>query len=62
LGRRRANATFFESHGVDQALGLAYAMDLTPLITDIHLDPASFVQEFIQRFTQDVAARLQRLG
>jgi len=41
MGRRRANATFFESHGVDQTLGLAYAMDLTPLISDIQLDPAS---------------------
>jgi LmbE family N-acetylglucosaminyl deacetylase len=62
MGRRRANATFFESHGVDQSLAMAYAMDLTPLITDPDKDPASFVQEFIQRFTNDVAARLQRLG
>lgn len=61
MGRRRANATFFESHGVDQTLGLAYAMDLTPLISDTQLDPASWVQDFIQRFTDDVAARLQRL-
>ena len=30
LGRRRANATFFESHGVDQSDALAFAMDLTP--------------------------------
>ena len=28
LGRRRANATFFESHGVDQSDALAFAMDL----------------------------------
>ena len=31
LGRRRANATFFESHGVDASDALAFAMDLTPL-------------------------------
>jgi LmbE family N-acetylglucosaminyl deacetylase len=61
MGRRRANATFFESHGVDQTLGVAYAMDLTPLVTDILLEPASYVQEFLQRFTSDVTTRLQRL-
>lgn len=62
MGRRRANATFFESHGVDASLGLAYAMDLTPLVNQPELDPAVYVQGFIQRFTQDVAARLQRLA
>jgi LmbE family N-acetylglucosaminyl deacetylase len=30
LGRRRANATYFESHGIDTSLGLSFAMDLTP--------------------------------
>ncbi len=62
MGRRRANATFFESHGVDQTLGLAYAMDLTPLMTNPGLDPAAYVQEFMLRFTQDVTSRLQRLS
>ncbi|HIE57571.1 MAG TPA: PIG-L family deacetylase, partial [Anaerolineales bacterium] len=32
MGRRLANATFFESHNVDNASDLSYAMDLTPLI------------------------------
>ena len=62
MGRRRANATYFESHGVDLTLGLSYAMDLTPLIVDTDLDVASFVQEFVQRFSQDVANRMKRLG
>ncbi|MEI6280081.1 MAG: PIG-L family deacetylase, partial [Verrucomicrobiae bacterium] len=31
LGRRRANATFFESHAVDECESVAFAMDLTPL-------------------------------
>ncbi|HMB22026.1 MAG TPA: PIG-L family deacetylase, partial [Anaerolineales bacterium] len=34
MGRRRANATYFESHGVDQAQGLAYGIDLTPLVNE----------------------------
>jgi LmbE family N-acetylglucosaminyl deacetylase len=62
LGRRRANATYFESHGVDQTLGMAYAMDLTPLMFNVQQDPAAYVQDFIQRFQDDVTTRLKRLG
>jgi LmbE family N-acetylglucosaminyl deacetylase len=62
MGRRRANATYFESHGVDIALEVSYAMDLTPLIVDPKRDVAIFVQEFIQRFAQDVSTRLERFG
>ncbi len=63
LGRRRANATFFESHGVDASDALAFAMDLTPLIQDDTLDVLDYVTGFIDRFRADVAAKLgQRLG
>jgi len=62
IGRRRANATYFESHGVDVTTGLSYAMDLTPLIQDASREIGPFVQEFIQRFAQDVADRIKRLG
>jgi LmbE family N-acetylglucosaminyl deacetylase len=62
MGRRRANATYFASHGVDLALGLSYAMDMTPLIENPQMEIPSFVQEFIQRFAREVAERLQRLG
>lgn len=62
LGRRRANATYFESHGIDTATGIAYAMDMTPLIRDTAQDIAAFVQGHIDRFAQDVRGRLSRLG
>ncbi len=62
LGRRRANATYFESHGVDVTTGLSYAMDLTPLIITPEKDIIDFVQEHIQHFAHDVADRLTRLG
>jgi LmbE family N-acetylglucosaminyl deacetylase len=62
MGRRRANATYFESHGVDAANGLSYAMDMTPLMNDASKDPVVFVNEFIQRFEQDVRERLCRLS
>jgi LmbE family N-acetylglucosaminyl deacetylase len=62
MGRRRANATYFESHGVDVSTGMSYAMDLTPLVLDDNKNIDAFMQEFIQRFSQDVTVRLKRLG
>lgn len=63
IGRRRANATFFESHGVDTSDALAFAMDLTPLIEDDSLDIVSYVTGFIDRFKTDVVTKLrQQLG
>lgn len=62
MGRRRANATYFESHGVDATTGLSYGMDLTPLIQDTSLDPRAFVEALIQSFAQDVTERLKRIG
>ncbi|NJN79278.1 MAG: PIG-L family deacetylase [Anaerolineales bacterium] len=61
MGRRRANATYFESHEVDAATGLSYAMDMTPLMNDTKLDPAKFVEGFIQRFSQEVQERVGRM-
>ncbi len=58
LGRRRANATFFESHGVDQSDALAFAMDLTPLAHDDSLDIVEYVTGFIDRFKADVVLKL----
>ncbi|MBI4911196.1 MAG: PIG-L family deacetylase [Acidobacteria bacterium] len=62
LGRRRAHATFHESHETDAATGLTFAMDLSPLIHHDGLDPKAFVLELIGRFSMDVAGRLERLG
>ena len=62
MGRRRANATYFASHGVDVTLGMTYAMDLSPLILDVNKDIPAFVQEHLERFVQDVADRLKRMS
>lgn len=61
MGRRRANATYFETHGVDIMTSLSYAMDMTHLITAERFDPQEFVQDLINRFSQDVAERIRRL-
>ena len=63
LGRRRANATFFESHATDKTTQLAFGMDLTPLVADESLEIAGYVCGLIDRFKADVTQRLnKRLG
>jgi LmbE family N-acetylglucosaminyl deacetylase len=62
MGRRRAHATYHASHGVDESLGLTFAMDLTPLIQDTSKDLGAFVQEHIDRFAVEVHERLAKLA
>lgn len=62
LGRRRANATYFESHGVDLTTGLSFGMDLTPLIADPERPILPYVQELIRRFSEDVMQRIHRVS
>jgi LmbE family N-acetylglucosaminyl deacetylase len=63
LGRRSANATFFESHATDHASQVIFGMDLTPLVADETLDITAFTCGFIARFREDVQAKLnKRLG
>lgn len=62
MGRRRANATYFESHGIDTTTGLSYAMDMSSLMRDTTLDPEAFVTGLIRNFQEDVTGRLHRLS
>ena len=59
-GRRIANATFYDSHSVDDAEKLWFAMDLTPLVEDPGLDPIEFTMSFIQRFEGEVRGALRK--
>ena len=61
MGRRRANATYFESHGTDIVSGMIYAIDLTPLIVDIELSIRAFLDGFVERASADMQTRLERL-
>lgn len=58
MGRRMANAIFFSSHAIDDAEGLTYAMDLTPLIEDADLDIEAYARGYIERFAEDVGERV----
>jgi LmbE family N-acetylglucosaminyl deacetylase len=60
-GRHRAHATYSTSHGTDKSTGLAYGMDLTPLIQNDAQDPATFIQDFVKRFADDIGHRIAKL-
>ncbi len=60
LGRRRANATFFDSHGSDIYSSVAWGLDLKPLIEDAELSMETFILEKIAQLSQDVANRVSK--
>ena len=62
MGRRRAHATYYQSHSVDAAQLVNFAMDLTPLAQDEALDPAEYVAGFIRRFGEDVSSRVKKFS
>lgn len=62
LGRRRANATFFASHGVDDSEGLTFGLDLTPLIKDDSIDPLTYINGYIDRFAAEVRDRVKKFA
>ena len=58
IGRRRANATFYDSHSVDTLDQLWFAMDLTPLIEEDAPTVKAFVEAKIERFRSSVTDQL----
>ena len=63
LGRRAANATFFNSHATDHSTQVIFGMDLTPIVADESKDILDFVCAHIERFHADVRQKLaERLG
>ena len=60
VGRRYANATFFNSEGKDRSEQLTFAMDLTPLINDPAIEVKAYVMEYIDKFKNEVGLNLER--
>ncbi len=58
-GRRRANATFLDSHSVDTCTAACYGIDLTPLLLDDSLSLSDFTLELVDTFRADVADKLK---
>lgn len=61
IARRRANATYLASHSTDTSTELAFLIDLSPLITDIEIDPGEYIAAYVNRFASDVSDRISRL-
>ncbi|MBT6104549.1 MAG: PIG-L family deacetylase, partial [Verrucomicrobia bacterium] len=59
-GRLRSNATFFDSHAVDDMTLASYAMDLKPLVDEPSLDIVKYVDGYVERFREDVRSRVSR--
>ena len=59
-GRLRSNATFFDSHAVDDMNLASYAMDLKPLVDDPSMNIAEYVDGCVERFREDVRSRVSR--
>jgi LmbE family N-acetylglucosaminyl deacetylase len=62
IGRRLANATFHTSHATDQAAGITWAVDLTPVTRDGGPSLAEFTGALVNRLGSDVAQRLKSWG
>lgn len=60
MGRRLANATFFDSHASDSETGLTFAMDLSPLVHDETIDIVDYTVSYVDRLKSDVAARISK--
>jgi len=60
VGRRRANATYYASHGTDISTSMNFGMDLTPLIEDDSLDPGKYLSSFTDRFVEEVTSRVSK--
>jgi LmbE family N-acetylglucosaminyl deacetylase len=60
MGRRRANATYLASHGVDKSTSLIFAIDLTPVI-DPSVDVKEYTLGYIDRFAKEVSGRIAKL-
>ena len=58
LGRRRANATFYDAYTVDTVDQLWFAMDLTALIEEDAPTVKEFVDAKLERFKQSVISNL----
>ncbi len=60
LGRRTANATFYDAHASDQASSIQWAIDLTPLIHNPQLDVVDYTLQFVDQLKSDITQRLRQ--
>jgi len=54
-----ANATFHQSHSVDEFTHASYAMDLTPLVKDDKIDITAFMDSHLTKFADTVKIKYE---
>lgn len=59
MGRRRANATFFQSHTPDKTSHFSFGMDLTPLMENPNLSVEKFTINLLHQFEREVLEGLR---
>lgn len=60
-GRRKANATYYASHGTDQMEQASIAIDMTDIITG-KMSPMDFTNKYLNNFKTDVQNKLKRFS
>lgn len=58
-GRRRAHATFHQSHRADAATHLTFALDLAPLLQDDTLSLVEFTEAILRDFRDEIRSGLR---
>ena len=61
LGRRYANATYFQSHSVDTYKLVNYGIDMMPLIKDKNLSIQAFALSFVDDLRNEISNELDKL-
>jgi LmbE family N-acetylglucosaminyl deacetylase len=61
-GRRRANATFYQTLSQDAAEQAIYAIDMTPMLEDRTLTLEQFIRPILDRFRDEVVTGLADLA
>jgi LmbE family N-acetylglucosaminyl deacetylase len=60
IGRRTANATFYQPYEVDKYDGVVFAMDLTPLVRDVERDISRYVLEYVDELRRNVESTIRK--
>jgi len=58
IGRRSANATFFDSHTTDQASQVIFGIDLTPVAHHPEISIHNYIHTFLQKFQNEILNRI----
>ena len=59
IGRRYANATYYQSHSVDTYKMISYAMDLRPLLKNPNLSIKEYALSFVEDLRKEVEGLLE---